>query len=212
ARVRPGQRVLIHAATGGVGSALLQLGRPAELEMYGTCSPQRASAVTELGGTPIDYRHADFVEEIRGLTKDGVDVVFDGIGGTHMWRSRSALRRGGKVVVYGLTSSLQGGRLASGRRHRIGGLAIFAVYIAAGLVLPGRKRMVPYSIQWRKRLKPAAFRQDLITLLDLLRQRKLQPLVARRLPPVEARRAPEPLGGGGGRGQIVLMASKAALP
>ena len=107
AQIRPGQRVLIHGAAGGVGSALLQLGRLAGLEMYGTCSTQRSSAVSDLGGIPIDYRRLDFVKEIHRVTTEGVDVVFDGIGGPHMWRSRKALRPGGKVVVYGLTSLLR---------------------------------------------------------------------------------------------------------
>ena len=80
-QARRGQRVLIHGAAGGVGSALLQLGRLAGLEMYGTCSSQRASAVSDLGGIPIDYRHLDFVKEIHRVTSEGVDVVFDGIGG-----------------------------------------------------------------------------------------------------------------------------------
>jgi NADPH2:quinone reductase len=80
AEVRPGQRVLIHGAAGGVGSALLQLVRLAGLKMYGTCSSQTASAVSDLGGIPIDYRHLDFVKEIHRLTSDDVDVVFDGIG------------------------------------------------------------------------------------------------------------------------------------
>ena len=53
AKVRPGQRVLIHGAAGGVGSALLQLGRLAGLKMYGTCSSQRASAVTELAASRL---------------------------------------------------------------------------------------------------------------------------------------------------------------
>src|SRR5512134_3007483 len=87
AEVKPGMRVLIHGAAGGVGTALLQLGRIAGLEMYGTCSPKRAAAVTELGAVPIDYRNVDFVEEIHRLAGEGVDVVFDGIGGPHMWRS-----------------------------------------------------------------------------------------------------------------------------
>ena len=104
AKVRPGQRVLIHGAAGGVGSALLQLGRLAGLEMYGTCSSRGASAVSDLGGIPIDYQHQDFVKEIHRLTGEGVDVVFDGIGGTHIWRSRKALRPGGRVVAYGLTA------------------------------------------------------------------------------------------------------------
>src|SRR5215468_3738210 len=59
AKVRSGQRVLIHGAAGGVGSALLQLGGLAGLEMYGTCSARRAQAVAELGGLPIDYRSQD---------------------------------------------------------------------------------------------------------------------------------------------------------
>jgi NADPH2:quinone reductase len=62
AKVRPGQRVLIHGAAGGVGSALLQLGRLAQLHMYGTCSSQGASTVAGLGAIPIDYHHQDFVK------------------------------------------------------------------------------------------------------------------------------------------------------
>ncbi|HZP16451.1 MAG TPA: medium chain dehydrogenase/reductase family protein [Terriglobales bacterium] len=208
AKVRARQRVLIHGAAGGVGSALLQLGRLAELEMYGTCSSRGAPAVTELGGVPIDYQNLDFVKEIRRLTGDGVDVVFDGIGGAHIWRSREALRSGGRVVAYGLTASLRGGRLASGRsggRHRFRAIAIFGLYIAGGWLLPGRKRVVPYSIQWLKRLKPAWFRQDLIALFDLLQQQKIKPLIAQRFPLAGARQAHELLGQGGVTGKIVLV-------
>src|SRR5215813_6452005 len=173
AKVGSGQRVLIHGAAGGVGSALLQLGRLVGLEMYGTCSSRGATAVSELGGIPIDYQHQDFVAEIHRLTGDGVDVAFDSMGGSHIWRSREAVRAGGRVVAYGLTSSLREGRLASGRsgrRDRFRGIAIFGVYIAGGWLLPSRRRVVPYSIQWLKRLRPAWFRHDLITLFDLLQQ------------------------------------------
>lgn len=208
AKVKPGQHVLIHGAAGGVGSALLQLGHLARLETYGTCSSEGASAVSGLGGIPIDYQHVDFVEEIHRLTRDGVDVVFDGIGGNHIWRSRKALRPGGKVVAYGITSSLRGGRLASGRagrRHRYRAIAIFGLYIAGGWLLPGRKRVVPYSIQTLKRLKPAVFRQDLMALIDLLQQKKIKPLIAQRFPLAEARQAQELLGKGGVAGKIVLV-------
>src|SRR5512133_3723565 len=211
AKVKPGQRVLIHGAAGGVGSALLQLGRLAGLEMYGTCSARGASAVSDLGGIPIDYQHQDFVKEVHRRTSEGVDVVFDGIGGTHIWRSRKALRPGGTVVAYGVTSSLRGGRLASGRpggRHRFRGIAIFGLYIAGGWLLPGRKRVVPYSIQWLKRLRPALFRQDLIALLDLLKQQKIKPLIAQRFPLAEARQAQELLGTGSVTGKIVLLGDR----
>jgi NADPH2:quinone reductase len=210
AKVGPGQRALIHGAAGGVGSALLQLGRLLGLEMYGTCSAQGASVVSNLGGVPIDYRNQDFVKEVRRLTGAGVDVVFDGIGGTHIWRSRQALRSGGTVVAYGLTSSLRAGRLASGRsggRHRFRAIAIFGLYIAGGWLLPGRKRVAPYSIQWLKRLKPAVFRQDLIALFELLQQQKIKPLIARRFQLAQAREAQELLGQGGVTGKIVLVRS-----
>jgi NADPH2:quinone reductase len=208
AKVRPGQRVLIHGAAGGVGTALLQLGRLAGLTMYGTCSSRGASAVSDLGAIPIDYRALDFVKETHRLTGQGADVVFDGIGGTHIWRSRKALRPGGTVVAYGLTASLRGGRLASGRsgrRNRLHGIPLFGLYIVGGWLLPGRKRVVPYSIQWLKRWRPAWFRQDLIALFDLLRQEKIKPLIAHRLPLAEARHAHEVLGEGGVTGKIVLM-------
>jgi len=208
AKVRRGQRVLIHGASGGVGSALLQLGRLAGLQMYGTCSARGASTVSDLGGTPIDYRQLDFVQEIHRLTGEGVDAVFDSLGGTHIWRSRKALRPGGTVVAYGLTASLHEGRSASGhsnRRHRFRPIAIFGLYIAGGWLLPGRKRVVPYSIQWLKRLKPALFRQDLIALFDLLQQHKIKPLIARRFPITQARQAHELLGKTGVTGKIVLV-------
>ena len=210
AKVRRGQRVLIHGAAGGVGTALLQLGRLAGLEMYGTCSSRGASAVSDLGAVPIDYRRLDFVRETHRLTGGGADVVFDGIGGTHIWRSRKALRRGGRVVAYGLTASLRGGRLASGRpgrRNRLHGIPLFGLYVAGGWLLPGRKRVVPYSIQWLKRWRPAWFRRDLIGLFDLLQQQRITPLIAQRLPLAEARHAHELLGKGGVTGKIVLMCS-----
>ena len=208
AKVKPGQRALIHGAAGGVGTALLQLGRLAGLEMYGTCSSRNAPAVSNLGGIPIDYQHQDFVKEIQRLTGEGVDVVFDPIGGTHLWHSREALRPGGRVVGYGLVSSLRGEGLASGRpgrRQRFRGTAIFGLYIAGGWLLPGRKRVIPYSIQTLKRLKPELFRQDLIALFDLLQQKRIKPLVAQRFPLAQARHAQELLGKGGVTGKIVLV-------
>jgi NADPH2:quinone reductase len=214
AKVSPGQRALIHGAAGGVGTALLQLGRLAGLEMYGTCSSRGASAVSDLGAIPIDYRHQDFVGEVHRLTSGGVDVVFDHIGGAHLWQSRNALRPGGTVVGYGLISSIRGEGMASrrpGRRQRFRGAARFGLYIVGGWLLPGRKRVVPYSIQTLKRLKPDWFRQDWIALSELLRQQKIKPLIAQRFPLVEARAAQELLGKGGVIGKVVLVLDGSSL-
>jgi NADPH2:quinone reductase len=208
AKVTAGQRVLIHGAAGGVGTALLQLGRLAGLEMYGTCSARTATVVSDLGGIPIDYQNQDFVEEVHRRTSAGVDAVFDGIGGDNIWRSRQALRPGGVIVLYGFTSRLSGGRLASGRpggRHRFREVGLLGSYIVRNWFLPGKKRMVPYSIQTLKRVKPALFRQDLIALLDLFQQGKIKPLIAQRFPLTKGRQAHELLGKGGAMGKIVLV-------
>jgi NADPH2:quinone reductase len=215
APVRSGQRALIHGAAGGVGTALLQLARVAGLETYGTCSSRGAATVSELGGTPIDYQRQDMVKEIHRLTGEGVDVVFDPIGGSHLWHSRQALRPGGTVVGYGLRTSLRGKGLASsrpGRRQRFSGTALFALYIAGGRLLPGRKRVVPYSIQTLKRLKPLWFREDLSALFDLLKQQKIKPLIAQRFLLGEARRAHELLENGGVTGKIVLVSRSETNP
>jgi len=214
AKVKLGQSVLIHGAAGGVGTALLQLGRLLGLEMYGTCSSRSASAVSNLGGVPIDYRHQDFVKEIHRHTVDGVDAIFDPIGGKHLWHSREALRPHGRVVGYGNTTALRGEGLASGRpghRNRLHGIPVYGLYILGGLLLPERKRVIPYSIQWLKRLRPAIFRLDLITLLNLLQQRKIKPIIAQRFPLSEARQAQELLARGGVTGKIVLVPKGSSL-
>ncbi|MDJ0705072.1 MAG: medium chain dehydrogenase/reductase family protein [Leptolyngbyaceae cyanobacterium MO_188.B28] len=198
-----GQRVLIHAATGGVGTALLQLGRLAELEMYGTASSRNHELVSSLGATPIDYRQVDFVEEILRLTGNGVDVVFDGIGGTHLWRSYKALRTDGRVVAYGFTSTLRGGMLTR-RRSRLRGFAIPALCMAGAALIPDKKRITVYSIQTLKRLKPAWYREDLRILIELLSQEQIKPIIAERIPLVEVRHAHELLGHGAVKGKIVL--------
>ena len=186
---------------------MLQLAKLAGVEMYGTCSVQGSAVVRELGGIPIDYKNADFVKEIHRLTGDGVDVVFDGIGGDNLWRSRDALREGGRVVTYGFQAKMRGGRMLSGSggRHPIRESAELGLAIVRNWFKPGRKHMVPYSIQWLMRFKPAWFRHDLLTLLDLLKQGKIKPLIARRLALKDARRAHEMLGEGGVLGKIVLL-------
>ena len=153
-----GQRALIHGAAGGVGTALLQLGRLAGLEMYGPASLATHQIVSDLGATPIDYQSSDFVEVIHRLTGEGVDVVFDGVGEANVWRSFQALKPGGRVIVYGFTSFLQKGQLAGGLRYRLRGILRPAWYALRAFLSSGRRRILPYSIQYLKRRKPTWFR------------------------------------------------------
>jgi NADPH:quinone reductase-like Zn-dependent oxidoreductase len=204
ARVKFGQGVLIHGGSGGIGTALLQLGKVAGLEMYATASQGGLETVRRLGGIAIDYRNADFVEEVRRLSPGGVDTVFDGVGASHAWQSRKALRPGGKVVIYGFTGRLRAGRYA-GVRYALRGFGIIGLMIAAAFVLPARKRVSPFSVDRLKQFKPLWFREDLATLFGLLARREIQPIIAERIPLQEIRRAHLLLGQGGVTGRIVLM-------
>ncbi|HKE27045.1 MAG TPA: hypothetical protein VKB88_32045, partial [Bryobacteraceae bacterium] len=106
------------------------------------------------------------------MAAGGVRAVFDGIGGENLWRSRDALRAGGRIVTYGFQSKMRGGRMPSGStgRHPIRESAELGWFIVRNWFKPGRKSMVPYSIQWSMRLKPAWFHHDLLALLDLLKE------------------------------------------
>jgi NADPH:quinone reductase-like Zn-dependent oxidoreductase len=105
--LRAGERVLVHAAAGGVGIAATHLAVAAGAEVHGTASPSKHAAVREQGVTVVhDYRRRGWD---RGL--DGTyDVVMDAIGGTSFRRSYRLLRPGGRLVAYGASSIQQGER------------------------------------------------------------------------------------------------------
>lgn len=95
ADVRPGQRVLIHAAAGGVGHLAVQIAKARGAHVIGTASTGKHEFLRGLGADElIDYRETDFAEAV-----DEVDVVLDTIGGDTRMRSLSTLRRGGVLVT-----------------------------------------------------------------------------------------------------------------
>jgi len=100
AQVGAGQTVLIHGASGGVGTALAQLGRAAGVTMYGTASTAKQEYVAGLGVEPIDYKTEDFVSRVMTETDQrGVDAVFDAISVDNFERSFTTLKPGGSLVV-----------------------------------------------------------------------------------------------------------------
>jgi NADPH:quinone reductase len=197
AQVKAGERILIHGAGGGVGTALLQLGKMAGLEMYGTASPAKHEIVSRLGGIPIDYRNEDFVEHIGRLTGEGVDVVFDPIGGTNWRRSYRSLRPGGQLVPYGASSLLWEGKM----KAALGFLALLFLK-----VFPGKRKVLwMYGASTRPYSSPELCRKDLLTLMDLLAQGRIKPVIAEQIPMTEATRAHERLEQRTAAGKIVLI-------
>jgi NADPH:quinone reductase-like Zn-dependent oxidoreductase len=202
--LQPSQRILVHSAAGGIGTALLQLGQLMNLEMYGTASVTKHDIVRRLGCITIDYQQADFVTEIRRLVPDGMDAVFDGIGGKHLWRSYQTLRPGGQVIAFGLTASLQGGQRGNKQRGRLAGLPQIAFYIMRSYLSLKQERIKLYSVQNMRRLHADWFRDDLQHLFELLNRREIEPLIVERIGLDDVVQAHEKLGRGEVIGKIVI--------
>jgi NADPH:quinone reductase len=221
AKVKSGETVLVHGAAGRVGTAVLELGALAGLRLVGTASARDRAAVERHGAVAIDYRNEDFLARVRELTDDGVDVALDGLGGALSLRSFRALRPGGRLVVFGHSSTL-----AHGRRSWRGWIEWYAATATVALwgLLSPRRRVSAYRIQKlreghqvvprgaRRPLPvgggprdPEWFREDFRALLDLLREDKIHPVVAERLPLSDARRAHELLERAAATGKLVLV-------
>ncbi|MFB2882104.1 medium chain dehydrogenase/reductase family protein [Floridanema aerugineum] len=202
AKLEHGERILVHGAAGAVGMALLQLGKLAELQMYGTASSGKHEFVSSLGAIPIDYKKEDFGKKIRELTGDGVDVVFDGIGGNYLQRSYQIIRPGGRLINYGFSSALTAKK---GRMFKlVSGLVILSVL---GWI-PDRKKATFYSISDYNKKHPGWFKEDLGKLLELLKENKIKPNIAEIIPLIEAQRAHELLEKSAVTGKIVLICNQ----
>jgi NADPH:quinone reductase-like Zn-dependent oxidoreductase len=196
AKLREGQRILIHAAAGGVGTAGLQLGKLAGLAMFGTASKPKHELVVSLGATPIDYRSESFVERLRQLAPGGVDAVLDPIGGKNWWASYGCLRKGGALVCYGAQAALSQGKLAAGFGFATLGLM---------KILPDGKRASWFNVKTFSDASSDVFREDLARLFELLSQKKIHPVIAARFPLREAARANEMLEKAQVSGKLVLL-------
>ncbi len=111
--LREGDRVLIHAAAGGVGIAATQIARNVGAEIFGTASPSKHDAIRAQGvAHAIDYRSQDFEAEAMRITGgEGVDLVIDALGPTSFRKDYRLLRSGGRLVMYGLSEvTNEGGR------------------------------------------------------------------------------------------------------
>ena len=110
--VRPRERVLVHMAAGGVGTAVLQLCKTIEgVEVFGTASePKHAHLRAQGCAHPIDYRTRDYEAEVRRITNgEGVDVVLDPLGGPDFRKGYRLLRAAGRLVMYGFSSAQTAG-------------------------------------------------------------------------------------------------------
>ncbi|HTX79663.1 MAG TPA: medium chain dehydrogenase/reductase family protein [Longilinea sp.] len=193
AQVKAGDKVLVIGASGGVGTALLQLGKLAGLKMYGTASASKHSLLSELGATPIDYHMRDFVAVIHQAEPDGLDFVFDGLGGEYSDRGLAVLKRGGKLVGYASPAG-------------VGSLLAGLVKMTFVNLSPNGKRADFYGISALYQRDKKPFMEDLPVLFKLLEESKIRPVIAQKFPILQAAKANELLEGGAVAGNLVLLA------
>ncbi len=203
AKVKQGQRILVHGAGGAVGTAILQLGKLFDLEMYGTASASKHELIASLGATPIDYKREDFVERILTITGDGVDAVFDPIGGDYFSRSFKTLRSGGTLVAYGFYDSVMG---------KGGSIPLDFMRLQLWNILPNGRSAKFYSTGALRKKQAGWFSEDLTALFDLLVQNKIKPIIGAQMSLAEARHAHELIEQANVCGKIVLRVSEWVYP
>jgi NADPH:quinone reductase-like Zn-dependent oxidoreductase len=203
ARVRRGQTVLVHGASGGVGTVLVQLAVHAGIRVIATASPRHHEALRTLGAEPLDYDTPDLEAAVRRLVPDGVDAAFDHLGGESLTRSWRLLAPQGTLVSYAIASKIDAP----------GSLWVpFLAALARVLVwqlLPNGKHASFYDLWSGHRRRPTAFRartrQDLTAVLDLLASGVLTAQIGARLPLTSAAEAMELAESHTVRGKIVLI-------
>ncbi len=197
-----GDSILVHAAGGAVGTALLELGKALGLTVYGTASKGKHCLLKHYDAIPIDYHTEDFVQRIKQETDGkGVKAVFDTIGGAYWSRSYQCLAKGGKLVGFG---ALQ---LTTGEEKLPTLLLGFAKIMLLWKLLPDGKASGFYNILGRRKKKPLEFKEDVTTLMEWLKAGKLKPAIASIRPLTDAADIHRQLDQGEIAGKVILDCS-----
>ncbi len=201
AKVRTGGTILVHGASGGVGTTLVQLARAAGIKVIGTASARNLDVVTALGATAVDYR-GDVPARVRALAPDGVDAVFDHVGGPGIVDSFRLLAPGGALVAYGSASTVNTG---GNPKPAVLKLLVRLLWWNA---VPNRRRAHFYNV-WGGKRNLARFRarlaEDLTAVFELAAKGQLKAQVAARIPLTEAAKALALAESGTVTGKVVLV-------
>lgn len=195
AKVQPGQTALVTGAAGGVGTSALQLLRLAGVKAYGAASPAKHDVIRKFGATPLDYRQGPLDRLVRACEPNGVDVVFDAVGGSNVTPCIKALRAGGTLVGFGFMNV----------ESKLAVMASIANTLL-GARLRGRRGAF-YGITLLYRKDPKPLREDLPKIFALIEDGSIDPLIDAVFPLSSAREALERLAAGAGAGKIVLTVS-----
>lgn len=202
AQAEAGEWILVHGAAGGVGSLLLDFARLGEVKTIGAASRGKAQIVQGLGGVALDYQSEDVAARARAISGAGVVAAFDHIGGRHFRKvSMPALKPTGVGVLYGGYGATRGGKV-----HPLAIADIMLNSRVSAFALFGESQSVAtYSIPAWRDLRAQAYRDDLATVLKLVAEGTVTPLVGDVLPLRDAAKAHRAMESRSVSGKIVLV-------
>jgi synaptic vesicle membrane protein VAT-1 len=204
AALRPGERVLIHMAAGGVGLAAMQLCRTVpDVVTFGTASASKHDVLRAEGCThPIDYRTLDYGREVRRLTDGGgVDVVLDPLGGSDWREGLVLLRPAGRLVAYGFANLASGDRRSPARLLR----EALRIPVFTPIGLMNRNLTVSGVNMGHLWDQAEMLRGELDAILELFRTGKLKPRIDSVYPFAEAAEAHRRISSRGNVGKVILV-------
>jgi NADPH:quinone reductase-like Zn-dependent oxidoreductase len=183
--LQDGDRVLIHAAAGGVGIAATQIAKLRGAEIFGTASPSKHDAIREHGvDHAIDYRSQDFAEEVMRITAgEGVDVIFDALGPTSARKGYKILRPGGCLIIYGASEVSTGEKrdlLAAGRAALRAPFAGLPWWKSIGMINENKGVFGLNMLHWWD--AEGSMDRAIAPLVPLLEKGQLRPVVAESFP------------------------------
>jgi NADPH2:quinone reductase len=186
--LKPGETVLIHGGTSGIGTAAIQLCAARGHRVFSTAATaEKCAAIEKLGGRAINYKEQDFVEIVKKETNDkGVNVILDMVGGEYIQRNMSAAAIWGRIVNIAYMSGMQAN-------------------VNFAPMLMKRLSLLATTLRARSNGEKGAIRDALLKeVWPLIDAGKIKAVVDSTFPLADAQKAHKRMAGSGHIGKILL--------
>jgi NADPH:quinone reductase-like Zn-dependent oxidoreductase len=206
AKVKEGQRILIHGGSGAIGDTLLQLGKLKNCEMIATASAIKHELIKSYGAVAIDYNSTNYFSELQKNSFNGFDAIFDFTNQQSFNNDIKLLKKGGTLVTYAVFSSAL--KIEKKTFFNFMAFGIDFGKMMMKLMYWNKfsgKKAIFYGSTNSKKIDPARHTNDMNTLFDLLKNGQIKPTVFKVFDLDEVAKAHQLLQDGKVQGQIVII-------
>jgi NADPH2:quinone reductase len=205
AKVKEGQRILIHGGSGAIGDTLLQLGKLKNCEMVSTASANKHELIKSYGAVAIDYHSPNYFSELKKYSGNGYDTIFDFTNQKSFSNDIKLLKKGGTLVTYAVFSSA-----LKIEKKTFFNLIAFAMDFGKMMMKLiywnkfSRKNAVFYGSTDSKKAEPERYTADMVKLFELLKSVQIKPTIFKVFSLVDVMQAHQLLQDGKVQGHIVI--------